>query len=968
MPADHALNLQEFLHRLKPGEKLAGCYLLQRAVDGTARPIWLAHDEVLGKDISLHFLPLSLLQEEGVGDRLRQEIKRARQLIHPRILRVYDLIEEDDWAAVAMDTFASQPLSMVLAANPHGCFEVPDVWPLVRELAETLDEAHRIRLTHGALSPNDVLVGGGKLKVMNFGVSHCLIEAMHDDSSKASFSPQQLSGNKPTASDDIYAFGGLLHTLLVGRPPFAGLDRSTTAPSVSQHRGELNRTGAAIPAEWENAIAACLAPEPANRPATCVEIADRLERAASDAPLSGGSPVTEVAPAAPAPTAAATVETSAEPAEPKLEAQPVATEVPVLAPALPAEVAPSEPPTTPADPTNVPSESKSEEAPLKLETESAAAASPESTSTSSADQAASTKSETSTSSAADRQDLVDAVRSDEVSDAAKKRSSPSRPEPTSAFDEEDGPSGKAIVVTLGVIGVIGVFVYRTFFGEAESGTRKPEPTPEPALVSSTPVPSTPIAKVETATPAPSTPKPATPEPAAPAVASMTPAPTTPAPANEPSADNEAITSIKKAIEQLTTEQTRLQNEYTRADEGAREAEKVATEKRAAAENARKAAATAALQLAARRTELAEAEKNPKPKAASPSPAPGGKNATTAKGAATPSPAPEAPLPVKSEPNATPKPGVKPIADDPKTAFEQKMKELSSALDSKATPAPASPAPKVETPTTMAKLATPQPAGSASTPAPDASAKKAEPGLVNSLGMKLLPLPDSEGDLIAIWPTRVRDYEAYAKSAAIKGGQWKDPGYKQGPDHPVVNVSWQDAISFCKWLTAKEQKEGVISAKQSYRLPTDLEWSHAAGLPKETGNTPESRDMGVSDVYPWGNAWPPPHGAGNYTGEETQSDVAIKGYNDGFPWTSPVGSFPANKFGLFDMGGNVWQWCMDAWNTESKAKVLRGASWYNGALKLSLLTSCRVHASPDSSTDNYGFRVVLAGETNKTSKK
>ncbi len=121
-------------------------------------------------------------------------------------------------------------------------------------------------------------------------------------------------------------------------------------------------------------------------------------------------------------------------------------------------------------------------------------------------------------------------------------------------------------------------------------------------------------------------------------------------------------------------------------------------------------------------------------------------------------------------------------------------------------------------------------------------------------------------------------------------------------------------------------------------------------------------MGVPDVYPWGTEWPPPKGSGNYTGEETGSDVAIKGYDDGYAWTSPVGSFPPNQLGLYDMGGNVWQWCMDSWNNESKAKVLRGASWYNGALKLSLLSSCRVHATPDSSTDNYGFRIVRATET------
>ena len=232
-------------------------------------------------------------------------------------------------------------------------------------------------------------------------------------------------------------------------------------------------------------------------------------------------------------------------------------------------------------------------------------------------------------------------------------------------------------------------------------------------------------------------------------------------------------------------------------------------------------------------------------------------------------------------------------------------------------------------------------------------------------MKFAPVGDLD---FCVWQTRVQDFEVFAKAVNLKSNSWKGPGFKQGPDHPVVNVTWQEAVAFCKWLTDKEHKENVLPANQFYRLPTDLEWSKAVGLPEESGRTAEMRDMGVPDVYPWGTQWPPPVGAGNYTGEETGSDVAIKGYDDGFAWTSPVGSFAANKFGLFDMGGNVWQWCMDTWNSDSKAKVLRGASWYNGALKLSLLSSCRVHAAPDSMSDNFGFRIVRAKEEVKSGKR
>jgi formylglycine-generating enzyme required for sulfatase activity len=118
-----------------------------------------------------------------------------------------------------------------------------------------------------------------------------------------------------------------------------------------------------------------------------------------------------------------------------------------------------------------------------------------------------------------------------------------------------------------------------------------------------------------------------------------------------------------------------------------------------------------------------------------------------------------------------------------------------------------------------------------------------------------------------------------------------------------------------------------------------------------------RDMGIQDQYPWGTQWPPPKGAGNYTGKETGAEVYIPGYDDGYAHTSPVGSFPPNAQGLYDMGGNAWEWCMDTWNPKARSRVLRGGSWFQGALQLSLLSSCRIHSMPDKESDNYSFRVV-----------
>ena len=180
---------------------------------------------------------------------------------------------------------------------------------------------------------------------------------------------------------------------------------------------------------------------------------------------------------------------------------------------------------------------------------------------------------------------------------------------------------------------------------------------------------------------------------------------------------------------------------------------------------------------------------------------------------------------------------------------------------------------------------------------------------NTLGMKFVPIPGLDV-LFSVWDTRVQDFQAFVQETgydatagmySYKNGQWgqngdswKNPGYSQGPTHPVVGMSDADAKAFCAWLTKKEQAAGRLGPDQEYRLPTNDEWNIAAG----------------STEFPWGGQWPPPSGAGNY-GDATAKRKypnwgAIDGYDDGYAETSPVGSFAANRYGLYDMGGNVWQ--------------------------------------------------------------
>jgi TPR repeat protein len=244
----------------------------------------------------------------------------------------------------------------------------------------------------------------------------------------------------------------------------------------------------------------------------------------------------------------------------------------------------------------------------------------------------------------------------------------------------------------------------------------------------------------------------------------------------------------------------------------------------------------------------------------------------------------------------------------------------------------------------------------------------EAPFVNSLGMPFVPIPRFE-TRFCIWPVRVQDYEQYCAST---GAAYPPCPFPQGSDHPVVGVTWNDAIDFCVWLTEKERAEGKIDNNIIYRLPTDLEWSSAVGLPHEPEAFASDRHLKIQG-YPWGLRWPPPENAGNYehhrnnqldgfiyklyerpdylkrydhkngTHEEFQAarkedwDSMFEYRSnelkrlwadhwipiDSFEYTSPVGSFESNPLGIFDLGGNVWEWCMDG---GEELTVTRGGSY------------------------------------------
>ena len=206
--------------------------------------------------------------------------------------------------------------------------------------------------------------------------------------------------------------------------------------------------------------------------------------------------------------------------------------------------------------------------------------------------------------------------------------------------------------------------------------------------------------------------------------------------------------------------------------------------------------------------------------------------------------------------------------------------------------------------------------------------------------------------------------AYDPSTTVRGDlfegrnprySWRNPGFAQTDADPVVNVTWNDAQALAQWLTKTEGK--------TYRLPTEAEWEYCARAGTTTryynGNDPQGL-IKIANVFNQSTAvnWP------------KLAQFAIADAN-GFAFTSPVGSFAPNAFGLYDMLGNAWEWTHDLYGEDYYARapvddpqgpaeghvyVRRGGSWHTWPLYAR--ASFRNWNTPETRYVLVGMRLVM----------
>ena len=246
--------------------------------------VLLGRDEKLDRQVAIKLLGENLAADDDFRKRFMREARMAAKLSHPNVVQIFDVGEEDGVPFLVMEYVEGSNLGDLLKRRrslPPG-----DVAPLMAQAAAGLAHAHDAGLVHRDVKPQNLLRRkDGRLKIADFGIARALEESRMTDTgsvlgTRPYMAPEQLRDGKISPATDVYAFGVVAHELLTGEVP-----SETETPTVSsggEARGRRRRKP--VPPEFEDLVAACLDPDPKQRP-SAREIEGRLEELAA-----GGRP------------------------------------------------------------------------------------------------------------------------------------------------------------------------------------------------------------------------------------------------------------------------------------------------------------------------------------------------------------------------------------------------------------------------------------------------------------------------------------------------------------------------------------------------------------------------------------------------------------------------------------------------------------------------------------------------------
>lgn len=259
--------------------------LTSRIAVGGMGEVWRAHDRQLDRTVAAKVLRPDLVGDTASLARLRAEARNASRVIHPNVAVVLDHGERDGTGFLVLEYVPGEPLSRLLGRE--GTVPAHRLLPLLAQCARGLHAVHEAGVVHRDVKPSNVLITpDGTVKLTDFGVSlgtgqPALTAAGMVMGTAQYLAPELALGRPASPACDIYALGVVAYEALVGRRPFTG--RTQVDIAMAHVDTPLPPLPDAVPAAVRDLVTAMLAKDPADRPATAADVAERMERVAHDA-------------------------------------------------------------------------------------------------------------------------------------------------------------------------------------------------------------------------------------------------------------------------------------------------------------------------------------------------------------------------------------------------------------------------------------------------------------------------------------------------------------------------------------------------------------------------------------------------------------------------------------------------------------------------------------------------------------
>jgi hypothetical protein len=314
---------------LGPGQKLGAYQLIDRLGAGGMGEVWSAEDPRLGRTVAIKILAPTVAADKDAILRMQREARTAAQLYHPNIATIHSIEEDAGLLFIVMEYVQGDPLSKQIRARS---LSEADVCRIARGVADALAEAHEKGIVHRDIKPDNIMVNGQRVKVLDFGVAKRVgLESTAPSDAPTAFvtqqgmivgtvhymSPEQALGKPLDARSDIFSLGVVMYEAITGRLPFGGETITETITQIIRdEQPPPIRFNPAISPGFNAIIQRCLRKNREERYASAAELSSELDQQLAQAATELFTAPTMVKPVIPVPTAPATVRTAVRP-EPK---------------------------------------------------------------------------------------------------------------------------------------------------------------------------------------------------------------------------------------------------------------------------------------------------------------------------------------------------------------------------------------------------------------------------------------------------------------------------------------------------------------------------------------------------------------------------------------------------------------------------------------------------------------------------